>query len=148
MLAQQPGMTLYAACSADMQHESASLRGYAHLVTPAITGGGVPAAKRLGLLRTVVHLPYIGAVVIEIGVGPLRWQGLDQLVLGGCNAFNGFEGFQVLRSHRGNDADGGMYQPAHLLDVPHMPRAHFPHKHLMGGRELLPDGTGSRPWAY
>ena len=125
-----------------MQREMAAFRGHAYLVAPAVAGCRVPPAKGFGLLRAVVHLAHPGAVVIEVGVGTLGGQGLDQLVFGGGHTLDGLERFQVLRSHRGDDADGRMHQTAHLLDVAHVPRPHLPHKHLMRGGQLLPDGAG------
>ena len=122
--------------------KAATLRGYAHLIAPAVADVRVPATEGLGLLCAVVHLAHPGAVVIEIGVGTLRGQGLDQLILGGGHPFDGLECLQMLRTHRGNDADGGMHQPTHLPDIADMPRPHFSHEDLMGRQELFPDGAG------
>ena len=96
--------------------------------------------------RIMVILVVTGVVLGAFGIyEPFKeWAGAGASVplLGFGNTLDRLESFQMLRSNRRNTADGRMHQTAHLLDIAHMAGTHLPHKDLITGSQLFPNGTG------
>ena len=74
--------------------------------------------------RIMVILVVTGVVLGAFGIyEPFKeWAGAGASVplLGFGNTLDRLESFQMLRPNRRNNADGGMHQTAHLLDIAHM----------------------------
>ena len=138
MLAQQPRFAGNASLPG-AQGKGAACGGHGDMLRPHVGSAAfLQAAQTLFLAGFVIQLPADAPVVREEAAAVLRHR-VHQLVLGGLDPLNGMESIQVLGPHAGQHAIARMHQAAHLLDVPHMPRAHFRHKHLMGGLQLRAD---------